>query len=1190
MAEIGYHTDLKQLKNRSYLTQNNDFLDDARRFLFTRGGYNPRDLEDPDFVYDKYLEHFRSQNVNEVSAARDLYYAKTASDTEVEGLGRLMETFDTMPSEFGGKAVLDYAEGIVTAPSTYAGMFSFGSAKAGAIAANAGIKQGIKSLVKYKTKEKGKRLFSKEIVDDVTQKTLSRQALQSGLYGAGIEGAAGLGTVSLQEQTRVEAIEGKDEVDPFAIGVGFAVGAGAGGLLSGFSGGKRFATSRAAAFDLNKNVVKYKKALKEIHKKEVAPILGDPTNTLNKSANTIKSKLVGDKLALEETVPKQLKKGKQLRKTKLRRFEEMEIENIAVAASRINKMLPDIKAIKGKEDKIERLASRITRAISDDPDFIDSIDNILVKHKVDFEDLAPLWVEEISRSGRILGGISALSRRLQSSKGAVADSYASTKAALNELDNNLLASGYSSISNRARIELEKQNPKFGRTMAKNLNKARVGIMTTQITTTVRNTSNGYLRNFFYALDNLNEGLYNIGYSGLTGRVWNHKMALQDQMTLKNPKTKKLFTKKEAELELKAQAKNMVKLGQAQLKTFGSSLHMKDLKFGMLSREADALFKILGDSTFNFTPQVARLLRGMADVAEVKNVESGVLGLAQKLNTLNTLSDNMFKRAVFTRELNKFIMAKPLGSKGQYKNLSEVISAGRFDLVPDEYVSRAMTEAWEFTYQTSDFGGRKGFANTMFREFVKTRESASGEILKSSIVPFPRYMVNQFRFMHSHMPLLGMVNAGGILNKSPVKSAGKKLSTGELRSTAGLAINPETLAKQTTGLMILGSFIGLRHHYGDETTGPFEYVVAGEKYDARAALGPFTMFAWVADLLYRTKWFDTVMPSFVGTSDDKGNVGILQGIDDKEVYNNLILSLRDKPVDWKEGAIAALGGQGRKGNQLFLIDQFSELLQGRADKESLEQASAKYLANFVNTAFIPAGMFKDIMATTDTPWSEQENFINLPDNAEIPWFLVFYQNAMRSFPEAVVDGYGKDGKLGLQSSTRRGGVKKRNAIVKQLTGFTPMEKQTPVERELSRLGFDYGDFTPKRIRGDTKRTNLSKFYMAEFVEDEIAKIIETNDYQSLDTNQQRIKLVRELLSTYKSQARLKAMLDVDSDSQEELLLVLKRRYDNLPKNKRIFLETLYQSHVDKINRQNGEPKEYVKIDNIDAYSFIFDEID
>ena len=69
-----------------------------------------------------------------------------------------------------------------------------------------------------------------------------------------------------------------------------------------------------------------------------------------------------------------------------------------------------------------------------------------------------------------------------------------------------------------------------------------------------------------------------------------------------------------------------------------------------------------------------------------------------------------------------------------------------------------------------------------------------------------------------------------------------------------------------------------------------------------------------------------------------------------------------------------------------------------------------------------------------------------------------------------------------------------------------------------------------------------------------------------------------------------MLDVDSDSQEELLLVLKRRYDNLPKNKRIFLETLYQSHVDKINRQNGEPKEYVKIDNIDAYSFIFDEID
>ena len=1190
MTQIAYHTDVKELKNRGYLTQNEDFLNDARRFLFTRGGYDPRDLEDPDFVYDKYLEHFRSQNVNEVSAARDLYYAKTASDSEVEGLGRLMETFDTMPSEFGGKAVLDYAEGIATAPSTYAGMFSFGSAKAGAVAANVGIKQGIKSLVKYKTQEKGKRLFSKEVVEGETQKTLSRQALQSGLYGAGIEGAAGLGTVSLQEQTRVEAIEGKDEVDPFALGVGFAVGAGAGGFLSAFSGGKRFATSRAAAFDMNKNVVKAQKIIKEIHKKEVAPILGDPTNTLNKSANSIKSKLVGDKLALEETVPKQLKKGKKLRKTKLERFEEIEIENIAVAAARIDEVLPDIKVIKGKEGKIERLASRITRAISDDPDFLDAIDGILVKHKIDFEDLAPLWVEEISRSGRILGGISALSRRLRSGSGSVSSNYASTKAALNELDNNLLAAGYSSISNRARIELEKQNPKFGRTMAKNLNKARVGIMTTQITTTVRNTSNGYFRNMWYALDNINEGLYNIGYSGLTGRVWNHKMALQDQMTLKNPKTKTQFTKKEAERELKAQAKNIVRLGQSQLRTGINAFFMKDLKFGMLSRETDALFKILGDPTFNFTPKVARLLRGMADVAEVQNVETGILGLAQKLNTLNTLSDNMFKRAIFTRELNKFIMAAPLGNRKQYKSLGDVISAGRFDLVPDEFISRAMTEAWEFTYQTSDFGGRKGFANAMFREFVKTRETARAEILKSSIVPFPRYMVNQYRFMHSHMPLLGMTNTWGILNKAPVRSADRTVSTGELRSSAGFAINAETLAKQTTGLMMLGAFIGLRHHYGDETTGPFEYTVAGEKYDARAALGPFTMFAWVADLLYRTKWFETVMPSFVGKASDKGNVGILQGIKDDEVYNNLILSLKDNPVDWKEGAIAALGGQGRKGNQLFLIDQFSELLQGRADRESLDQASAKYLSNFVNTAFIPSGMLKDIMATTDTPWSEQENFINLPDNAEIPWFLVFYQNAMRSFPEAVIDGYGKDGKLGLQSSTRRGGVKRRNAIVKQLTGFTPLEKQTPVERELSRLGFDYGDFTPKRIRGDAKRSNLSKFYMAEFVEDEIAKVIEHEDYKMLETNQERIKIINTLLSSYKAQARLKAMLDRDTDSQEELLLVLKRRYDNLPKKKRIYLETLYQSHVDKINRANGDPKEYVTMDNIDAFSFVFDQID
>ena len=42
-----------------------------------------------------------------------------------------------------------------------------------------------------------------------------------------------------------------------------------------------------------------------------------------------------------------------------------------------------------------------------------------------------------------------------------------------------------------------------------LNKTRIGLMTIQLATTVRNTTNGYLRNYVYAMNNLGAGIYNV---------------------------------------------------------------------------------------------------------------------------------------------------------------------------------------------------------------------------------------------------------------------------------------------------------------------------------------------------------------------------------------------------------------------------------------------------------------------------------------------------------------------------------------------------------------------------------------------------------------------------------------------------------------------------------------------------------
>ena len=43
---------------------------------------------------------------------------------------------------------------------------------------------------------------------------------------------------------------------------------------------------------------------------------------------------------------------------------------------------------------------------------------------------------------------------------------------------------------------------------------------------------------------------------------------------------------------------------------------------------------------------------MGDIGNLTGTEGGLTAIARKLNFLNTMSDNMFKRAIFSRELNK----------------------------------------------------------------------------------------------------------------------------------------------------------------------------------------------------------------------------------------------------------------------------------------------------------------------------------------------------------------------------------------------------------------------------------------------------------------------------------------------------------------------------------------------------------
>ena len=172
-----YHEYDDEYLTRDVLMNNESFLKDATYFLIDRANYDDTDLNTKEKIFDAYLEHFRRQNVNEVTAIKDMNYANRADELGKQRMSRLMDTFDRVDVDFNWTAAGDYAEGILTAPSTVAGLFSFGAGKAAAATAQQGIKFGIK------------------------------QALKGGARGAGgalaVDVPATVATVGSQEQTRV---------------------------------------------------------------------------------------------------------------------------------------------------------------------------------------------------------------------------------------------------------------------------------------------------------------------------------------------------------------------------------------------------------------------------------------------------------------------------------------------------------------------------------------------------------------------------------------------------------------------------------------------------------------------------------------------------------------------------------------------------------------------------------------------------------------------------------------------------------------------------------------------------------------------------------------------------------------------------------------------------------------------------
>ena len=1108
----------KEELNRENLINDVDFIYDAKQFLYDREDYQSDNAED---IYDRYLEHFRYQNVNEVSAVRDMYlaqeYQQQGDDEGLSRMGRLMSTFENQDTDFTSETVTDYLGGVFTAPSTYASMFSFGAGKAGALAAQQGIKFGIKEIIKNGAKASGGKMTKKALqkgTEKMGKLATAKQAFIGGGYktaigGATVDALGGAGTVAAQEQTRVLTDEDKDEVDLGTVALGGVISGLPGGVIGGVTGSRKAFTSNIAGQFTAKEVKKRSNAISHVYKTISSKKFGKGKDFKSKVAQAYSTIL---KKSLDETlgsfnmnVGKRLKIDQAVEKGTLLSLDEKVVRNIGSAASEVTDMIPAREVLKdgkltrvakgSKEDLEERITSRIARGISSGIISTDSFMGVLKAHNLSATEFGALYAAEMSQAGRTLQTASVLSRAERKK----------LFEELTDLDKAIVTLGDTTEAARNAVT---QRTDRGLVLNKAgdffraLNKTRIGLMTIQAATTVRNTTNGYMRNYVYALDNLGAGAFNY------------------------VKGKSRLTIGSSDKELMKDAEFAVKEGVAQLRAGGQSLLLKDMVFGLQGIDTAILTKVFRDPKLGNSDIAKQLFRELGDIGTSVGDDSGnMLKTARFLNKFNTLSDNVFKSAIFSREIDKLIKtdAADVFKKKNINGLSDLVSSGNFRMMDDKALSGAMEKALDFTYQTGKFRGKQGVFNSAADTFIQASASQFG----SAFVPFPRYIVNQFRFVYEHAPILGMLDIGGVLNKS---------------ATA------ERFGKQMTGMAMIGAFFGMRENLGDENTGAYEYKnpFGHGTFDARASLGPFMAYAFVADALYQ-----------IGRPN-----GELEKAFGYRLHDNDRVTGNIKTREFVE---ALSGGLSRAGTGLQFVDEIVKLATEDTATESgkFQQGLAKFVGNYFSTYTVGAGMIKDAVQMVD-PDTRM-----LTDNTDVEFLPYMLKQATRSFPmEAHSDGEGFLERPPQTTPYKSTGIRNTMPMFRQITGLTPMEEKNDVQRELDRFRLDYFEVAPVKVQ-DNIANREARQNVALAIEHHLNNFINSPEYMNLANDYEKEKFLRIELNSIRSEAVAEALDEKDYDTPQDVIRKEKARFFKIAENDRAIIMSAFKKQFPNVEVGNDD---------------------
>ena len=568
------------------------------------------------------------------------------------------------------------------------------------------------------------------------------------------------------------------------------------------------------------------------------------------------------------------------------------------------------------------------------------------------------------------------------------------------------------------LEMYEKFPGKARQLFKNIDKMRLGLMTLQTATTARNTANATARTFLFALDNLGHGVLDMATAGLKRGPEARQTALAEG----------------------------ARRATSGMRLFNSMTWNQT--------EANVLKLVFADEmprTFK------RLYMQNADVGAGMGFGKGAANFSRKLNLLNTISDNAFKRAVFMSELQTLV--------GQ-KKLRQLIAEGNFASIDKKTIAKAMNEAMSFTYQKSYRGldGRQTKASN-FLEMMSTPAT-------TWLIPFPKFIANSVEFMWTHAPILGMVGKAG---------------------------TKEKLAKQVTGMGMLYGAIQLRAQQGpDARWWQWYNEETGEYENALAFYGPFAPFMLAADLILRSNLRNKKMgnvPFVIGEKTRDNWTRVSQD----PIYEAMFKDWREKMAQVKK---AVFGTTFRTGTGLEIVDALWQDVEGSMEKGNYSNAGralATFGGNYLNTFAVGMGEVRDIYGLVDPEYRVIQN----PEVAVHPLEL-FVTKATRSLPISLATEdeqgrffgmiKGSEGmRLGtpLTSPTTTDLLRRERSGRKQITGRGTVSFKNVVEKALEFHEIPKWRAFPRLA--EPELNEMAKKLYNEYTKKELIPIVTSNNY-------------------------------------------------------------------------------------------------